>query len=769
MKRNAILLGILIIGLGFDFARAEKRCLTVEDAVRTGRIARDFLHHEVAISPDGSRVAFIVVAPKVEANKNNYELRVRSLKSVGAYDNGRLLFHANHLGALQWLGRGEQLAVLSRENGVGTEEDRLNIINARTGRREVIQAPTKRIRSFSADQRGDRIVVSVGVPESEDLAINESKKRYGFRVSPGTPIVDPSLVQEWFPNSMLYLIEPQKQSRTKMMRLRPRGPFGEASGLFRGDLTDLSLSPDGRSLVFRYETKNVPAEWKDSFYAKQFQSSAFPLPLWGLLDLKDGGFRIAFDAPAYTYMRASWSDDSQSFAISAMPPEGSSWQKQDFAAGFSQVTQMDSYTHLFTIDRESGAISEVLPRYKGLENGRISWSRNDGPMWVPLERGVLAKFERRLGSWKEVSRSTIFSDTRATLESISASDNVAVGVKEDIRTPPNLAAENLDTGKEEMLTDLNPQYREIELGSIERIDWLNKYGVKCWGYLIKPVGYLPDKTYPLVIMNKPREGFFVSDGSYTTAFPPQVLAGVGFTVLMVQYAVDFGDLPNGLPGRLAEAMNFTATVESAASYLVNRGIADRTRVGIIGFSRTSWKTDFTLTHSDFKFAAASSADSGLYNYGVYWLENDHAWMTEEEQMMGGPPYGQTLENWLKYSPAFNAQRVHCPLLMEYTGYGRQPYGPTNAYEFFTALYRQARPVELYFYPLGAHPLDTPSERVASLRRNVEWFQFWMQGHEDVPPPYDRDQYVRWRELRRTGGVIEHTDASAQPGLSGHSK
>jgi hypothetical protein len=36
---------------------------------------------------------------------------------------------------------------------------------------------------------------------------------------------------------------------------------------------------------------------------------------------------------------------------------------------------------------------------------------------------------------------------------------------------------------------------------------------------------------------------------------------------------------------------------------------------------TSWKTNFLLTHSDLKLAAASSADSGIYNYGVYWLGN----------------------------------------------------------------------------------------------------------------------------------------------------
>ncbi len=75
-------------------------------------------------------------------------------------------------------------------------------------------------------------------------------------------------------------------------------------------------------------------------------------------------------------------------------------------------------------------------------------------------------------------------------------------------------------------------------------------------------------------------------------------------------------------------------------------------------------------------------------------------------------------------------------------------GPADhGFEFFVALSRLGKPVELYRYPKGEHPLDTPSERVASLQRNVDWFRFWIQGYESKPPGYDLDQFVRWRALR----------------------
>jgi hypothetical protein len=80
--------------------------------------------------------------------------------------------------------------------------------------------------------------------------------------------------------------------------------------------------------------------------------------------------------------------------------------------------------------------------------------------------------------------------------------------------------------------------------------------------------------------------------------------------------------------------------------------------------------------------------------------------------------------------------------MEYTG------DVSFAFEFFDSLARQGKAVELYSYPKGAHPLDTPFERLASLQRNVDWFRFWMQGFESKAPEYDPDQFIRWRLLRR---------------------
>ena len=130
-------------------------------------------------------------------------------------------------------------------------------------------------------------------------------------------------------------------------------------------------------------------------------------------------------------------------------------------------------------------------------------------------------------------------------------------------------------------------------------------------------------------------------------------------------------------------------------------------------------------------------------------------MDSDEAQVGGAPYGGTFKNWLSSAPALNAESVRGAVLMEYTD-------PIDVgFEFFVALSRVGKAVELYRYPKGKHPLDTPFERVASLRRNVDWFRFWMQGYEGKAPDYDLDQYVRWRELRKMQEENDAQDKAAK--------
>ena len=133
-----------------------------------------------------------------------------------------------------------------------------------------------------------------------------------------------------------------------------------------------------------------------------------------------------------------------------------------------------------------------------------------------------------------------------------------------------------------------------------------------------------------------------------------------------------------------------------------------------------------------------SADSGIYNYGTYL--GDKNLRSGMAAMYGGPPYGEALKIWLDYAPAFSAQNVRTPLLMQYNG------KISMAAEFYSALIVQGKPVELVLFPEGKHVLELPQQRAGSMQGSVDWFRFWLQGEENPHPQY-QGQNERWRVLR----------------------
>ncbi|MEE8294538.1 MAG: prolyl oligopeptidase family serine peptidase, partial [Sphingomonadales bacterium] len=65
---------------------------------------------------------------------------------------------------------------------------------------------------------------------------------------------------------------------------------------------------------------------------------------------------------------------------------------------------------------------------------------------------------------------------------------------------------------------------------------------------------------------------------------------------------------------------------------------------------------------------------------------------------------------------------------------------------FNALQAAGKPVEMVIYPDERHVKWQPAHKYMVYSRNLDWFNFWLQGIED-PDPAKAEQYLRWRELR----------------------
>jgi hypothetical protein len=195
-----------------------------------------------------------------------------------------------------------------------------------------------------------------------------------------------------------------------------------------------------------------------------------------------------------------------------------------------------------------------------------------------------------------------------------------------------------------------------------------------------------------------------------------------------------------------------AAYEGAIDYLDGRGLIDRNRVGIIGFSRTAFHVAFTLTHSKYHFAAATLADGfdgGYVNY-MLWGGADYTGVN------GGPPLGASLDTWIKNSPGFNLDKVKTPVRLEYYEIG----GFLGGWQLYSGLSLLGKAVDFIWLPFGTHLLVKPWERLTSQQGNVDWFAFWLKGTVDLNPT-KREQYRRWRELQALG-TVDGTNSQTVP-------
>jgi dipeptidyl aminopeptidase/acylaminoacyl peptidase len=354
------------------------------------------------------------------------------------------------------------------------------------------------------------------------------------------------------------------------------------------------------------------------------------------------------------------------------------------------------------------------------------------------QQSVLLRFKKVGGKWE------------STLEEGESEQPVAkvrIELREDPNTPPSLYAMDPTTGSTELIRELNPQLKHLALGHVEFVHWRATDGRVWSGLLYYPVHYRSGKAFPLVIQT---HGYlatqFTLDGVFSTASAAQVLANHDIAVLQVG-GPDSGGKEFGVSPE--EPKVYMAGFDGAIDHFVALGIADRRRIGIVGFSRTGWIVEYILTHSKDRFAAAEVADNidGSYLQYVFF---DNGGKGEFEADTGARPFGEGLETWMRLAPGFNADKVDTPLRMEIDT------GPVqkilNDWEMFSNLQYLRKPVELFVIPdiqHGVHILQNPAQRLASQGGTVDWFCFWLKGEEDKDPA-KATQYIRWHELQSFG-------------------
>lgn len=694
-----------------------------------------------AISPDGNQAAAITWQGDLKRNVNTYSLIVFDLKAVALGNAGpRVILKRDFAGdkndnraapftSLTFLSDNRTIAFLGRD---GSQPEQVYSVNIENGKlRQWTRHPTA-VRTFAFGPDGNLRAFSavadpIGGGHKERLA-NDGVFMWDREVFPdqlafssafSALSTEPIYLRQFFlvgagEGSQPKLLFDSRESQPTVkldfndarVRISPILGLHHDAALGMGG--GMTVGPSGRYLLmYPYALAEHSMEpERYAFYAdKNAYERRIAAPA-ALVDLANGRIERLIDAPSPQFGPEAgpplWVPDGRSILLytllkdkPAAPPQ---WVEVDIST--KQVTPLTLPKGWKPVSWQADGRALIISKGgRSTNNGRFygKVSRSPGGKWGRIvELGEPNGFNGRF--WQPATNG-----------------EVVIGIKQSPTASPELALFDLSTKRMTVLTDLNPQLRQRRLGAVETFRWESPHQNDAESFLLKPVDYKPGTRYPLVILlddgflGQKEEPYMLDAAEQTSGHAIQMLAAHGFMVL-------YPRTPRGLPTGSEEGKWMRAQIESAAAALDQAGLIDRNRIGISGFSRAAYHTNYLVMHSTIPFAAATAVDGGQFEY------ND-----------GMRPY---YDNELR--------KICTPLMFE----AHRLPTLTSVSHIAGRLESFGKAAEILYFAEAPHDLIRPRHRLRSLGTHIDWWRFWLKG-EEASDPSKRNQYAHWRQLRET--------------------
>jgi hypothetical protein len=730
----ASLVGLSIFGTvsrsGDESLKPKKQGVTVADAIRMTRWA----DHEyflggrpdgrVAVfSSDGKRLVIVVKKGNLETNTNLYSVLLFRTSDAFESPKPRVLFsmssssNRDAIQSLRWLDDGKTVVFLGENL---SQKSAVYSVNVETGRIKKLTSHSSAILAFDITDSGRELIYEATARNSTS---RKDTRRNGVVIT--TQHASDLLHRECDSNQ-----NPAGVDDELFVQTSGHAASKISSPDFVAKVKPLSLSPNGRYALLGMFVSDIPPSWTDYEdkllhpYIVERRKLGTPsnVTRYMLLDTRRRVMTPLLDAPiGWMNIGFAWAKDGNSIVLSGayLPLSISDSAEREIRKKKSFVVEVELPSKQFVKIADADLTVVRWDRVTGrLILGPEEWRTS-----FPLQA-----YRKVDSTWRHVPLTEDDSRTGNPLD---------VTLEENMNTPPRVFVSTKEHRKS-LLLDLNPQFTKFQFGRVEAISWKATDGHETAGGLYLPLDFVPGARYPLVIQTHgfTKDKFWI-DGPWSSAFAAQPLAARGIVVLQVGGSIDPIEDVKYL-NTTEEAPREMASYEGAIDYLDGRGLIDRDRVGIIGFSRTVFDVEYTLTHSKYQFAAASLADGfdgGYMNY-LLWPSADSVLVN------GGSPVGPGIASWLKNSPGFNLDKIRSPVRIEY-------YGPAEflgGWQLFSSLSLLEKPVDFVWLPYGTHLLVKPWERLTSQQGNVDWFVFWLKNVADSAPA-KREQYARWEKLR----------------------
>jgi len=278
------------------------------------------------------------------------------------------------------------------------------------------------------------------------------------------------------------------------------------------------------------------------------------------------------------------------------------------------------------------------------------------------------------------------------------------------------------------ITEANPQQKDYHWGSVELVDWVNYEGEKNRGLLYLPDDYDPSKRYPVIV------NFYETHTGELHVSPIPTLSSAMINVVTYVsngYVVFMPDVhfTVGAPGESC----YNAVV-SGTQMLIDKGIADKDRIGIQGHSWSGYQVAYLVTRTNmFRCANPGAAVSSMVSAYTGIRAGSgmpRMFMYEETQSRMGKTLWDDPKMYIKNSPIFYADKIQTPLLIFHCdGDEAVPY--SEGLNLFLAMRRLHKPAWLLNYKGDRHFLYNKAAEIDWTIRLQQFFDYYLK---DAPMP-----------------------------------
>ena len=631
------------------------------------------LINEVALSPDGKKVVYSVREPLLTEEKSEFISHLY-LADVETGEKVQLTYGESNESCPVWSPCGKFIAFIS------TRPEKANICALRVAGGEawlLTKYDKTDVTKLAWSPDGGRIAFLMPEPPSEE---KEKKKKAKD---------DAYLWHEEFDYQHVFTVPfsvgPREKPEVKQV----------TGGEFQ--IQSLEWLPDGKSMAILHQPRALAEDWTKLRLALM---PAEPEEPCKEEDFKDVALVSTFS------MNLKASPDGMWIACSTgdQPPR---W----------------AFSHRIVLYPTSGGDPRPLARTPDDQSYLIGWSK-DGEGVLAYESWSVYNRLWELPITGGEPRMVTRSETRKKAFSVNALGQVAYS-SEDLDKMNSVYM--LDTnGKERLVVepDIPEKWPRAPVPRAKVTRWKSKDGSEIEGVVYYPLGYEEGRSYPLVVEvhGGPTGGAY---GRTFAADPMRygntaVLCQKGFMMLR---ANPRGSSGYGKEFRFANYGDWGVgdyeDIISGVDALIERGLVDPDRMGILGWSYGGYMTSWTITQTDrFKAACVGAGVTNLMSFnGTSDIQSFIPDYFHGE-------FWEDLEPYRSHSAMFQVKGVKTPSLIQH-GESDVRVPVSQGKELYNALERQGVPTKMVIYPRQPHGVREPRLMMDVRRRSVEWFERWI--------------------------------------------